>query len=153
MEVEQPKENPNKEILETLRNKLRNILDEPLTASSLLKIQRMAQIGHEIVILEGGAYIGSDIGLGSIIGPMGGGGGFNTAIGTGGFAQGAENYGANVMREIMSLANKYIDGKNSATPAQLVQAIVIAREHGEKELADKLEKELLKDAKTEEKVV
>jgi len=136
------------ELLEALRNKIKNTLDEPLTANSFLKILRMAKMGREIIILEANTPgnvipgispdIMSDIGLDGIGGP-----GMATPMAMGGFYQGAENYGANVMRELVSLANKWIEGKDKATPAEIVQAIVIAKEHNQLELADKLEKSLL----------
>lgn len=120
----------NPELVAALQHRLLALLQKPPTVRSLFAIEQTAQLGRELLAVgaDPECYRGSSDGL-SVMGSS------------------AENFGTQVLREIMPLVKSLRKPEATTAPERsdedLIYAIALAREKGLGDVAGRLEAQLL----------
>lgn len=148
----EPKTEADKALHESLRSKLREIVEKPLTVRGLVELAEMAQLTHQIIIAGKMPRVrvpgDMNVGAQEIIGMSGYGSGYATSnpmysddeLSVMAPSSSAETFGASAIREMVAAIGKMKEKKES--PAEIVKAIAAAKESGLDDVAAKLEAKL-----------
>lgn len=139
----------NEQLAEALRQKLREIIDQPISFRSLLELEETARLGRELLIVgkDPEALRGKRLRSGNVsyvssnsLAAVSMDGDDDGSLA---YSSPAETFGATVIREIVGVASALMGSRNEPTPLEIVTAAALAQEKGMTELAQKLTAKLV----------